>query len=156
MIGDINTQIGRTTDTVKYVEASPLHASRCLLFAPGRIGTSSPELGVPVSFANICNLSGIFEVGYSGAGYSPELSYGSHMFQDLVEAGIFYGAIFENAKTLRFTLDALDGLENLATEPDDPDLQGIVRLVDVRGLGMTLYHNMLGNETLLGVLPDSE
>ena len=66
-----------------------------ILVVPGRIGTSSPELGVPVSFSDISGFMGIFEVAYSKAGYAPELSYGSHMFQDLVEADIFYGAILE-------------------------------------------------------------
>ena len=63
---------------------------------PGRIGTSSPELGVPVAFADVSNLMGICEVASSEAGYSPELSYGSHLFQDLVEADIYYGALLED------------------------------------------------------------
>ena len=64
-----------------------------LLMTPGRVGTSSPELGVPVSFAQISGFCGICEVSDNRAGYMPELSYGSHMFQDLVEAGIFYCAL---------------------------------------------------------------
>lgn len=70
-----------------------------VLITPGRIGTSSPELGVPVSFGEISEFSCICEVSYSKAGYMPELSYGSHMFQDLVEADILYAAIFENEHT---------------------------------------------------------
>ena len=68
-----------------------------ILLAPGRIGTSSPELGVPVSFAEISNMSMIFELACSEAGYNPELSFGSHFFQDLVEADIYYGAIPEKS-----------------------------------------------------------
>ncbi len=68
----------------------------CLLLVPGRIGTSSPELGVPVAFADVSNLMGVCEVASSEAGYSPELSYGSHLFQDLVEADIYYGALLED------------------------------------------------------------
>lgn len=64
-----------------------------LLMTPGRIGTSSPELGVPVTFGDISNISAVCEVSDNRAGYMPELSYGSHMFQDLVEAEIIYGAI---------------------------------------------------------------
>ena len=55
-----------------------------LLMTPGRIGTSSPELGVPVSFADISCFGVICEVSDSQAGFMPELSYGSHMFQDMV------------------------------------------------------------------------
>ena len=65
---------------------------RVILLAPGRLGTSSPELGVPVAFAEISGFSVLCEVSDSRAGYMPELSYGSHMFQDLVEADILYCA----------------------------------------------------------------
>ena len=116
----------------------------CLLFAPGRIGTSSPELGVPVSFADICNFSGIFDVGFSGAGYSPELSYGSHMFQDLVEAGILYGAVFENDKTRRFAPELLEE-QPLAADLDE----GMVKLIDVRDANLHLWHDMVSNAMLL-------
>lgn len=69
-----------------------------LLMTPGRIGTSSPELGVPVTFGDISNFSIVCEVSDNRAGYMPELSYGSHMFQDLVEAEIIYGAIWNDKK----------------------------------------------------------
>lgn len=73
-----------------------------MLSGPGRWGTSSPELGVPVRFAEISEISVLCEVSYEGAGYMPELSFGSHFFQDLVEAEIFYCAIFENAEGVLF------------------------------------------------------
>ena len=47
---------------------------KILLMTPGRVGTSSPELGVPVSFAQISGFRGICEVSDSRAGYMPELS----------------------------------------------------------------------------------
>ncbi len=67
-----------------------------ILFAPGRIGTSSPELGVPTTFADISEFEAICEIAESRVGYNPELSYGSHIFQDLVEAEILYSAVFDN------------------------------------------------------------
>ena len=73
-----------------------------MLVVPGRVGTSSPELGVPVTFSDISAFEAICEVEEKEAGYNPELSYGSHMFQDLVEADIFYTAVFANEKTIRF------------------------------------------------------
>ena len=57
-----------------------------MLIVPGRIGTSSPELGVPTTFADISEFEAVCEVEEKEAGYNPELSYGSHIFQDLVEA----------------------------------------------------------------------
>lgn len=79
-----------------------------LLMAPGRIGTSSPELGVPTTFSDISEFDAICEISDSRAGYNPELSYGSHFFQDLVESGILYNAIFENDKTLVYNPGLLD------------------------------------------------
>lgn len=63
------------------------------------IKTRLPELGVPVVYADISQFSAICEVAYSEVGYRLELSYGNHMFQDLVEADVYYGAINENSKT---------------------------------------------------------
>ena len=152
-IGRLNTRIGATAGATGLdagAASDPLAGANCLLLAPGRLGTSSPELGVPVSFANISNIVGVFEVGYSGAGYSPELSYGSHMFQDLVEADIFYGAVFENEKTQHFAPELLDGLLDITPPEDDPDLQGIFHVVNTRGSGLSLWHDMLDNQTLIG------
>ena len=123
-----------------------------LLLAPGRIGTSSPELGVPVSFADICNFEGLCEVGYSGAGYAPELSYGSHMFQDLVEANIFYGALFEDERRIAYNLDVLRGLDFQAVDSDDPELQGIVFTARPTDAAIKLYHNSLDNESLCALV----
>ena len=125
---------------------------RGLLLAPGRIGTSSPELGVPVSFADICNFEGICEVAYSGAGYAPELSYGSHMFQDLVEADIFYGALFEDERTVSYSPDALQRLGLQMVQPEDPELQGIVFTARPADGKLKLFHDSMSNRTLCAVV----
>ena len=78
------------------------HGKHMILIVPGRIGTSSPELGVPTEFGEISEFDVIIEVSESRAGYMPELSYGSHFFQDLVEAGILYTAVFEGKTTKHF------------------------------------------------------
>ena len=46
----------------------------------------------------------------------PELSYGSHIFQDLVEADILYGAIFNNEKTVHYAPDMLKESTNILKE----------------------------------------
>jgi len=83
-----------------------------MLMVPGRVGTSSPELGVPVTFADISGFSAICEMAESRIGYNPELSYGSHIFQDLVEMEILYTAVFENKNTEQFRPDLLSGRKN--------------------------------------------
>ena len=106
-----------------------------MLMTPGRIGTSSPELGVPVSFGDISNFSVICEVSDDRAGYRPELSYGSHMFQDLVEAEILYTAIFQDKTTLEYHPELFDELPDRFAEicPDDPELAGMITVREPEG-----------------------
>ncbi len=101
-----------------------------LLMTPGRIGTSSPELGVPVTFAAISGFSGICEISDKRAGYMPELSYGSHMFQDLVESDIFYSAIWNDSRTKVYREDIFDGLPNIFKDicPDMESLAPMFRV----------------------------
>jgi len=66
---------------------------KLMLVSPGRIGTSSPDLGVPVVFSDISNFKILCEYADTEIGFIPELSYGSHMFQDIVETEMFYVAV---------------------------------------------------------------
>lgn len=107
-----------------------------MLLSPGRIGTTSPELGLPVTFAEISGLRIVCEVACSEAGYQPELSYGSHFFQDLVEAGIFYVAVSENKEQARLNTALVAKSKNLITElvPDYEFDEGLVQVYEPQGL----------------------
>lgn len=125
-----------------------------MLLAPGRIGTSSPELGVPVVFADIANFSVICEVSDSSAGYMPELSYGSHMFQDLVEADIFYAAVFESEKTRLYQPQLLETYPDCfaAWCPEQPqEVRNILHVYDVRNANFYLWSDMLSGQTVCGM-----
>ena len=115
-----------------------------MLIVPGRIGTSSQELGVPTTFADISEFEVICEVAESGAGYNPELSYGSHIFQDLVEAQILYTAVFEGKQTKEYHPEKLIKLPNLLTEllPEHGKLNEVIRILDVSGKGCMVYHDL--------------
>lgn len=77
-------------------------AARILLIGPGRWGTSSPELGIPVRYADISRVSVLVEVADLGNGLVPDLSFGSHFFQDLVESDITYVALFPSDPGCRY------------------------------------------------------
>jgi hypothetical protein len=117
---------------------------KLLLMVPGRIGTTSPELGVPTAFADISEFEAICEIANSEAGYNPELSYGSHFFQDLVESGILYNAIFENDKTKIFNIELLKDCKNILEEFDTKfeNLKDIIRVYDVKDMGFMLCNDM--------------
>ena len=115
-----------------------------MLLVPGRIGTSSPELGVPTAFSDISGFDIICEVSESRAGYIPELSYGSHIFQDLVESDILYAAVFENEKTRVFAPERLKEMENLLTDfyPEGEELKEILGIYSMEGRESYVYHDM--------------
>jgi hypothetical protein len=123
-----------------------------LLMTPGRIGTSSPELGVPVTFADISCFGEICEVSDSRAGFMPELSYGSHMFQDLVEAEISYSAVFNDQKTIRYDPLLLSEQEDLFEKicPDRPELLGMVTVKEPENLYYWL--DSIGNHAVCGTI----
>ena len=120
-----------------------------MLIVPGRVGTTSPELGVPTSFADISAFEIICELEETRAGYNPELSYGSHIFQDLVEAQILYTAVFHDQRTLHFHPEMLADAPDLISEFDEGGkLSDIVHVYDVSGRSSQVY-NDVANEHLV-------
>ena len=120
-----------------------------MLIVPGRVGTTSPELGVPTAFSDISAFEIICETEESRAGYNPELSYGSHIFQDLVEAEILYTAVFNDAKTLHFHPEKLlDSPDLIGEFEEELPLSDIVHVYDVSGRECKVY-NDIANEYLL-------
>ena len=133
---------------------------KLLLLTPGRICTSSPELGVPSAFSDISEFTVIAEVSESRAGYIPELSYGSHIFQDLVEAGILYTAVFEGANTIAYHPELLFENEPAAENAPIKDItsditvlseenEGILRVFDVSETDIHLYYDLTEERLLV-------
>ena len=125
---------------------------KLLLLTPGRICTSSPELGVPSAFADISEFNVIAEVSETKAGYIPELSYGSHIFQDLVEAGILYTAVFEGGHTKAYRPGMLgenipDITEEITRQPEEN--VGILKVYDVSGSDIYLYYDLTEERLLI-------
>ena len=120
-----------------------------MLMVPGRVGTSSPELGIPTSFADISEFDVVCEMEEARAGYNPELSYGSHIFQDLVEAEILYTAVFNNSKTLHFAPEKLKELRNKLDDiAENSGLDDVIQIYDVSRCMCELY-NDIKNEHLI-------
>ena len=125
-----------------------------LLMAPGRIGTSSPELGIPVKFSGISHFCAIVEMDEEGSLYAPELSFGSHMFQDLVEAEIFYTALFhvtredEDMRRELFRKYA----KVLPLPEQFQELSHMVSIYDFSDSGLMLYYDIRSGETLCAVV----
>jgi pyruvate, water dikinase len=65
-----------------------------LLVGPGRWGTSSPSLGIPVRAGRIAQATAVCEVVAMHGGLIPDVSLGTHFFNDLVEHDLLYLACF--------------------------------------------------------------
>lgn len=73
----------------------PKLADQCLmLIGPGRWGTTTPSLGVPVTFAEISPVSVICELVMMRENLVPDVSLGTHFFNELVENDMLYMAFF--------------------------------------------------------------
>ena len=90
----------------------------------------------PADFGELSAFSAVCEVADTRAGYMPELSYGSHMFQDMVEADMIYGAIWDNEKTLEYHPEMLEDYPDLFGTicPDLPELGAMFEVREVPGL----------------------
>ena len=121
-----------------------------MLIVPGRIGTSSPELGVPTAFSDISAFEIICETEETRAGYNPELSYGSHIFQDLVEAEILYTAVFNSDKTLKYSPEMLKAFPDRVREfAGGEELSDIVHVFDVSGADCTAISDMASGRLMI-------
>ncbi len=105
-----------------------LAGRRFLLMGPGRWCSQDLRLGVQVTFADICNASALIEIARASEGYAPEPSFGTHFFQDLIEASILYLPLYpdESVYNEKILLGGENALPHLCRKP----AKG-VRVIDV-------------------------
>lgn len=106
-----------------------------ICIGPGRWGTSTPDLGVHVAYGDIYNTRALVELSGQQVGTSPEPSFGTHFFQDLMEAHIFPLAINLDDEDVVFNHDFFYSTANHLAEwctSTDETLLNTLRLVDVQ------------------------
>jgi len=111
----------------------PDAAKSSLLMGPGRWGTTSPELGVPVRFAEINNATVLCEMVTMHGGLVPDVSLGTHFFSDLVETDILYLALFPQREDNRLNEAFFDQQPNRLAEllPNAAEWADCVRVIDL-------------------------
>jgi len=104
-----------------------------LLMGPGRWGTSTPSLGVPVTFAEINRVSVLCEIVGTHGGVVPDVSLGTHFFNDLVEANMLYLAVFAGKAGNWLNEEFLSGRENRLASllPDEARWSEAIRVIDL-------------------------
>ncbi|MFA6142737.1 MAG: PEP/pyruvate-binding domain-containing protein [Candidatus Omnitrophota bacterium] len=121
-----------------------------LLMGPGRWGTTTPSLGVPVKFAEINNITVLTEISSSKLNLMPELSFGTHFFQDLVETKIFYIALFPEKEGIVFNYDWLKKEKNIfaKTLPQSAKYKDVISVYDVNDKCLKLMSDVVSQKII--------
>ncbi|MBN1306366.1 MAG: hypothetical protein JXA18_00510, partial [Chitinispirillaceae bacterium] len=106
-----------------------------MLVGPGRWGTSSPSLGVPVNFAEINRVSVLCEIAVMHEGLIPDISLGTHFFNDLVEMDMLYMALYPDRPGSILDRDFFETAPNLLEQllPGSASWSPTVRVIGGRG-----------------------
>ncbi len=110
-----------------------LEGKRYALFGPGRWGSNDINLGVRVGYEDINNTLILGEVALREGGSTPEVSYGTHFFNDLVEAEIVPLAVCPDDEGSAFRQELLTEAPNRLPElmPEARRLAGVVYVVEL-------------------------
>ncbi|MFH1681983.1 MAG: PEP/pyruvate-binding domain-containing protein [Candidatus Eisenbacteria bacterium] len=110
-----------------------LENARFILMEPGRWGSNNVDLGVRVRYADIHRTSALIEIARARGGYTPEVSFGTHFFQDLIESGIAYLPLYPDEEGNLFNEEFLRGSPNMlaALLPDAAAAAEAVRVIHV-------------------------
>jgi hypothetical protein len=104
-----------------------------ILIGPGRWGSSDVDLGVKVTYTDIYNSRLLVEVSSADSGIGAEPSYGTHFFQDLVEAAIYPLPVTLGHSGARLNAAFLNNAANCLPEllPQDTRFRDYIQVVDV-------------------------
>ena len=106
-----------------------------ILMGPGRWGSRGDiRLGVPVTYADISNAAVLVEVARKKGGYVPDLSFGTHFFQDLVESNIRYLPLYPDDPDVVFNEALLPPRRRTPSRASPPSSRGssdVLRVIDV-------------------------
>ncbi len=140
------SRIARAVGAVNHLDA--VARGGLALIGPGRWGSVNIELGVPVTYAEINNARLLMELARPRAGYSPEVSYGTHFFQDLVESRTFYLPLYPEDPACTYNEPFFDEAPNELARlvPQYGDLAPYVKVIDVPAASDGLYLQVAMNQ----------
>jgi predicted nucleotidyltransferase len=122
--------VGRVVGTLN----KRLPKRQFILMGPGRWGSRGDiKLGVSVTYADINNTAVLIEIARQKGSYVPDLSFGTHFFQDLVESGIPYLPLYPDDSGVVFNELFLKRAENVLPRliPEFEKLSEVVHVIDV-------------------------
>ncbi|MBN2829684.1 MAG: nucleotidyltransferase domain-containing protein, partial [Candidatus Cloacimonetes bacterium] len=113
---------------------SILPKKKFILIGPGRWGSKGDiKLGVDVSYSEISNISALVEVAKEQGNFAPDLSFGTHFFQDLVESTIRYIPLYPDESKNVFNTKFFEKSKNILSTllPKYQKIQDCVKVIDV-------------------------
>jgi hypothetical protein len=126
-----------------------------ILIGPGRWGSRGDiKLGVRVGYSDINNTAMLVEMAKMKKDYMPELSFGTHFFQDLVEAKIKYLPLYIDSNGTIFNEVFFTKSPNLLTKiiPSAVKYEKIVRIISVsKMMNNASVEIMLDEENSVGI-----
>ncbi|MBD3867213.1 MAG: nucleotidyltransferase domain-containing protein [Acidobacteria bacterium] len=123
-------EVGRTVSRLNTL----LPKRQFILMGPGRWGSRGDiTLGVNVTYSDINNTSMLVEIAQAKGGYVPDLSFGTHFFQDLVEAEIRYLPLYPDEDGIIFSESFFRCKKNILAEllPEAEHLSQVVKVIDL-------------------------
>jgi len=105
-----------------------------VLMGPGRWGSRGDiRLGVPVTYADICHTAMLVEIARQRGSYLPDVSFGTHFFQDLVESRITYLPLYPDEAGIVWNDGFLSESPNVLADkvPQFADMAHVVRVIHV-------------------------
>lgn len=124
------TEVGEAVGVLNGV----LPKKKFILMGPGRWGSRGDiKMGVRVTYSDINNTSMLIEIARQVGNYLPDLSFGTHFFQDLVEAQIRYLPLYPDSGEVVFNEKLLAAEHNVLASllPEYAHLAGCLRVIDV-------------------------
>jgi hypothetical protein len=121
-----------------------------MLMGPGRWGTKTPSMGVPVTFSEINHMMAVVEISCQTGSMIPDLSFGTHFFHDLAEAGIFYAAVYPENTDVVYRPELLSHVPNtlVQTVPMAEDLAHVVKVYDLEESRLTIRSDVVAQELI--------
>ncbi len=118
-----------------------------ILMGPGRWGSSNIDLGVKVSYADIYNSRMLIEIAVARNGVVPEVSYGTHFFQDLVESNIYPLSLYPDNPNEIFQREFIEKAPNKLASllPQDSVLVDYIKVIDVPQVSHGKYLRVVMN-----------
>jgi len=123
-------QVGRCVGKLNKL----LPKKKFILLGPGRWGSKGDiKLGVNVTYSDINKTAVLIEIAREKENYVPDLSFGTHFFQDLVESQIRYIPLYPDEKGNVFNTSIFKTARNILPQilPKYAYLKDCVKVIDI-------------------------